>query len=29
VSRGQNKFICKFKMVADDVISIRGYVMKI
>ena len=24
VSRGKNEFICKFKMVAGDMVSIRG-----
>ena len=28
VSRGQNKLVCKFKMVAGDMVSIRGQVME-
>ena len=28
MSRGQNELICKFKILADDVISIRGQVME-
>ena len=28
MSRGQNKLIGKFKMAADDVISIRGQVLE-
>ena len=28
VSRGQNELIDKFKMVAGDMISIRGYIME-
>ena len=28
VSRGQNELVCKFKMVAGDMVSIRGQVME-
>ena len=28
VSRGQNKLVCKFKMAAGDIISIRGQVVE-
>ena len=28
VSRGQNELVCKFKMAAGDMVSIRGQVMK-
>ena len=28
VSRGQNELVCKFKMVAGDMVSIRGHVME-
>ena len=27
VSRGQNELVCKFKMAAGDMVSIRGQVM--
>ena len=27
VSRGQNELVCKFKMTAGDMVSIRGQVM--
>ena len=28
VSRGQNELVCKFKMAAGDMVSIRGQVME-
>ena len=28
LSRGQNELVCKFKMAAGDMVSIRGQVMK-
>ena len=28
VSRGQNELVCKFKMVAGDMVNIRGQVME-
>ena len=28
VSRGQNELVCKFKIVAGDMVSIRGQVME-